>query len=122
MKQKLFFHNKPVEIHLTSAARKAMDSLESHLLIEMELYFSCMIRKRVRFHTQSITNDAQKLINDVYIRFNTVMTKTCSVADQEGAPPVTDFPIQKIESFVPHWLNIDFKKGKWCGEYGYKSS
>lgn len=121
MKQQLTFHNKPVSIHLTAAAVDALKQLESSLLIEMELYFSCMIRKRVRFHTEHMVDDAQQLTDNVYVSFNTVMTKTCSVADYDGPPPVTDFPIQKIESFVPHWLKIDFSHDQWQGEYGYSS-
>ena len=121
MHKELFFHNKPVSIEVTASAMKAMEQLQSPLLIEMELYFSCMIRKRVRFHTDYMNEAAQQLTDNVFVSFHTVMTKTCSVADYDGPPPVTDFPIQKIESFVPHWLTIDFRHGEWQGEYGYGS-
>jgi len=34
-------------------------------------------------------------------------------------PPLTDFPIQKTNAFIPHWLKIDFKNNEWKGEFGF---
>jgi hypothetical protein len=41
---------KKVLVEWSAAADKAMGSLASPLLVEMELYFSCLIRKMVRFN------------------------------------------------------------------------
>ena len=35
---------------------------------------------------------------------------------------LTDFPIAKPEAYVPHWLRIDYRKGQWQGEFGYRSA
>ena len=35
----------------------------------------------------------------------------------EGEPPLKDFPIVKPEAFVPKRLKIDYKAGRWTGEF-----
>ena len=70
----------------------------------------------------AMLDNAQKLTNNIYIRFNTVMTKACPVSDYVGLPPVTDFTIKNQKPYVPSWLNIDFRKGERSGEYGWPKS
>jgi hypothetical protein len=48
-----------------------------------------------------------------------VMTRVCAMAEVEGSPPVTDFPIANPRPYVPRWLTIDYRKGQWLGEFGY---
>ena len=50
------------------------------------------------------------------------MTKACPVSDYIGPPPVTDFVITNQKPYVPSWLHIDYKKGEWFGEYGWRVS
>ncbi len=65
---------------------------------------------------------AQKLSGAVYVRFNTVMTRACPVSDYAGPPPVTDFAIKNQATYVPSWLNLDFKQQQWQGEFGWNAS
>ena len=46
---KLNINDKPVKIELTKAANRAMQLLSRPLLAEMELYFSCLVRKKYAF-------------------------------------------------------------------------
>jgi len=112
-----------VEIELTPSARRAIGDRSSPLLAEMELYFSCLIRKRVYFRDAVTTtpDDGITVIRNLRVTFRPIMTATCSVSDlaDNSPPPVTDFPIMRAESFVPHWLRIDFRGGVWSGEFGY---
>jgi len=137
METQLTFHNKPVVVSLSKQAEAQSNSLNSALLIEIQIYFSCMLGKRLAFYTDQqmkgtwkldedsfckLLTDSQKLTDNIYVRFNTVMTKHCPVADYQGPPPVTDFVIKNQKPYVPEWLNIDFVKGEWTGEYGWSSS
>lgn len=137
MQKQLSFHDKAVEITLSKKAVAASQKLDSPLIIEMQIYFSCLLGKRLAFYTQQPLNGAwqvedelfatmidesQLLADNVYVRFNTVMTKSCPVSDYAGPPPVTDFTIKNQKPYVPSWLTIDFSKGFWCGEYGWPSS
>jgi hypothetical protein len=111
-------NGKPVEVSLTRAAQQALAQRQHPLLAEMELYFSCLIRYKVRFYEH--TDHASVEVNDkLHLRFRPVMTAQCG-NDYEGEePPLTDFPIAKPEAFTPHWLAIDYHKGQWQGEFGY---
>ena len=113
--------DKSIDIALTPAAAKELDKRQSPLYVEMELYFSCLIRKQVRIR-ESLTSDFVVTVSDkLQLGFRPVMTKACSVHDHEDAPPpLSDFPIQKPQSYIPHWLKLDFCKGKWSGSFGYK--
>jgi hypothetical protein len=110
--------DKPVEIRLSQAARSALAQRPTPLLAEMELLFSCLIRKRVRFYEQGAetgTTAGQGLA----VSFHPIMTRSCRIATLDGPPPSEDFPIRNVQPFVPHWLSIDFRNGQWLGEFGY---
>ncbi len=84
----------------------------------MELYFSCLIRYKVRFHERA--DDGAVVVNDkLWLRFRPVMTAQCGNDYDGDEPPLTDFPIVKPGAFTPHWLTIDYRRGQWQGEFGY---
>lgn len=118
---------KPVEVTLTENARNALSRRIKPLIAEMELYFSCLIRKQVRFYDTGIGNDEKtefetRLNDRLRIRFRPIMSKACSMDDvKDDKPPVTDFPIANSKAYIPNYLNIDFKNNEWVGEFGYRS-
>lgn len=137
MHKQLIFHDKSMDIRLSRHAAKQSHMLAFPLIIEIQIYFSCLLGKRLAFYTDevldgawqveprefmSMLDDAQQLTDHIYIRFNTVMTKACPVSDYVGPPPVTDFTIANQKPYVPSWLNIDYKNGMWSGEYGWPAS
>lgn len=137
MHKQLIFHEKPMDIKLSESGLLQNQALTSPLIIEIQIYFSCLLGKRLAFYTKhemqgawqvepdqfsSMLEDSKQLTDNIYIRFNTVMTKACSVSDYVGPPPVTDFTIKNQKPYVPSWLNIDFTDDQWSGEYGWPSS
>lgn len=118
MHRQIPIQQRNVDVTLTSAAEKALAKRTTPLLAEMELYFSCLIRKTVRFH-EADTDDSSTFTDKLHIRFRPVMTKHCGTDYEGDEPPLTDFPITQAERYVPHWLTIDYKGGEWHGEFGY---
>lgn len=113
--------NRPIAITLTSQAEKALAHRQAPLLVEMELYFSCLIRKAVRFY--EIPSEDSVIVNDkLHLCFRPVMTRHCGIDYEGDEPPVTDFPIKHTERYIPHWLKIDNTNGKWSGEFGYANT
>ena len=111
-----------VDVKLTSSAQKKLDTLEHPLNVELELYFSCLIRLRVLFPSKpdddfiSVHSNHEKL--NLY--FHPIMTKHCVVDEIRGRDPDTEtFPIKKPEKFIPRWLKLDYKHDAWSGEFGY---
>ena len=108
---------KQVLVEWTSSADKKLQELTEPLAVEMELYFSCLIRKAVRFGRDAQAVNFAFAAPKLKIGFRPVMTKACRVSDFEGEPPLEDFPIVRPEAFVPKRLTIDFRRGKWIGEF-----
>lgn len=108
---------KKVSVEWSRAADRKMKELAEPLPVEMELYFSCLIRKAVRFGGDAQAAHFAEATPYLKVGFRPVMTKVCLVSDVEGEPPIEDFPILKPECFVPKRLTIDFRGGRWIGEY-----
>ncbi len=108
---------KKVLVEWSSSADKKLQELDQPLNVEMELYFSCLIRKAVRFGGEAQAGKFSAAGPRLNIGFRPVMTKACNVKDFEVEPPVEDFPIVRPEAFVPKRLTIDFRRGKWIGEF-----
>lgn len=124
-KQSIEMMGKKIQLEISRRAEKQLGERTAPLYVEMELYFSCLLRKEIRIYEtpREQLNEAftTRLSDNIHISFRPVMTKACSVSSCEGeSPPLSDFPIQKPESYVPKWLKLDFKKGEWCGDFGYK--
>lgn len=112
-------NGKTFRVSLSPAAEATLKRLEQPLLVEMELYFSCLIRKQVRFHSDTPPTDNDTRVGDrLILRFRPVMTATCSTSISDEPPPLTDFPIAN-NGFSPRWLKLDYKQGEWQGEYGW---
>lgn len=121
MQKRIDLNGRPIDIALTPAAEKALALRHTPLLAEMELYFSCLIRKTVRFY--ETVGDNSVMVNDsLALSFRPVMTKHCGLDYSGDEPPLTDFPITHAERYIPHWLRIDYRNGEWHGEFGYAQS
>lgn len=107
---------------LTSAAQRALAARSTLLVAEMELYFSCLTRLQVRFYDNDPHASATQVNGNLAVRFRPVVSQRCDLHEVAGKPPLTDAPLAKRAPFVPHWLRLDFKKGKWLGEFGHTES
>jgi len=108
---------KKVLVEWSASADRKLQELAEPLLVEMELYFSCLIRKAVRFGREAQAGEFVMAAPRLQIGFRPVMTKACNVKDFETEPPVEDFPIVKPGAFVPKRLTIDYRNGNWIGDF-----
>ncbi len=111
--------NKTVRVEWSDAAESAMASRMGPLTVEMELYFSCLIRKKVRFGDQAHSREFLPVNQHLAVAFRPVMTKSCTIDRDNAEAPLADFEIKNPAAFVPHWLKIDFRHGNWEGEFGF---
>lgn len=113
---------KPLRVTLSDSAQRALAQRSTPLIAEMELYFSCLLRLRVRFYEHDDEASATPINTHLSVRFRPVMSRRCDVQEVNGKSPLGDFPIVKRAPYVPHWLHLDYKKGEWVGEFGYTAS
>jgi len=123
-KQNVEMLGKQIQVEISKHAERQLSNRKAPLFVEMELYFSCMLRKEIRIREtlrEKLDEEFSTQISELlHISFRPVMTKSCSVSSCAGdKPPLSDFPIQKPQSYIPKWLKLDFKKGEWCGDFGY---
>lgn len=114
---------KPFKLSISNKAQAQLDRRTIPLLLEMELYFSCLVRKRVYVRDHTNGQDAAALSDKLRVSFRPVVTQSCAMREVErDNPPVMDMPIVKPERYFPHWLTLDYKRGKWLAEFGYASA
>lgn len=107
-----------LKITLSRAADQALAARQAPLKLELELFFSCLIRKQLQV-VETHHRDARPLACGdprLDVAFRPVMTHTC---DFDQPHSVEAFPLARGEAFTPRWLRLDFVRGQWRGEYGY---
>jgi hypothetical protein len=110
-----------LELRLSERAQAQLARQAAPLDIEMELYFSCLLRKRVRFLDAPHADAAARvaLSDKVSVSFRPVMTHACSAREVVGEPAVEGVPLARPAPFTPKWLALDYVHGRWSGEFGY---
>jgi hypothetical protein len=116
---KLHWKGSPSRSSLARHAQHALAERKSPLIAEMDSYFSCLARLRVRFYESDPEGTATPVNPHLHIRFRPVITARCDLQEVEGKPPLVDAPLVKRFPFVPRWLQLDFKRGLWMGEFGH---
>jgi len=123
MQHTITFQGRSLQLTVSQRAQVQLDLRSEPLFLEMELYFSCLIRKRVYVRESTGGPDVVVLADKLMARFRPVVTKTCAMRDVErDNPPVMDMPIIKPERFFPHWLTLDYRRGDWQADFGYVTS
>jgi len=118
---KLQMNGRELSLELSSAARTALAARTYPLYVQMELYFSCLLRLKVRF-SETASGDGVEWIaagEHLFVSFRPVMTAHCSNDYEGDEPPLTDFPIAREAPFTPRWLHLDYRNGQWLGNFGY---
>lgn len=120
MEKTVVVGDRPLSLTISKRAQVQLDRRTSALLLELELYFSCLVRKRVYVREHIDSRDVHSVSDKLQLRFRPVVTETCAMRDVErDNPPVKDMPIVNPERYFPHWLTLDYVRGEWLAEFGY---
>lgn len=124
--KQVIIQGKSVQVDVTESAIRALAASSTAILMELELYFSCLVRKQVRFselsETQKKSHQYTCILPGLYACFRAVTTQACKIADVRGKPPVETIPVKKPGQYVPDWAKIDHRAKRWLGEYGFTRS
>lgn len=107
----------PLEVEWTRRAQRALEQRDLPLLVEMQLYFSCVVKKRVLFHDGAVA--AATPVNDnMAIVFRPVESESCDPIEFARSFPVKQqFGSAGAMKMRPKYLRVDYKSGKWIGEF-----
>jgi len=113
----VLLREKKCHVNWTKRANKAFKNRAQPLIAEMQLYFSCVIKKRVLFHSHSSV-PSMPVNPHLDIIFRTVQSNACSPEEFASNHPVKqDFNSQAARQMHPSQLNIDFKNQQWVASF-----
>jgi hypothetical protein len=119
-------YGKPLQVQVTPAALRRAAQSSVPVLVELELYFSCLVRKQIRFRElhpdQPQDAGCARIGSGLQLTFRAVTTRHCSIEGSGGQAPVETMPVKKPGLFVPAWVRIDYRSGQWRGSYGYTAN
>lgn len=117
----VIINGKTLCIEWTDRADSALRERKQPLNIEMELFFSCNVKKMVNFHdTQDdIVNHSvlHNITDNIKVWFHPVISNYCSVGETELQHSKGDVDIKNLHNYYPKKLNIDFKNNCWEGSF-----
>ena len=113
-------YGKPVRVELSAAAERALEKRAKLLYAEVQLIFGCMVAKRVWFSDEA-NKDAVPVTPKLSVWFRPARyEKACSFDDIDGGAVASDFPMAvDRKGFVPDVVRIDYRAGKWVGDFTY---
>lgn len=115
----VLINDKPLMVGWTPRAQRELDHRAQPLYVEMELYFSCMVKKCIHFLDQPRKGASVHLDEKLAVYFRPVTSKECSMdlAADLGRQPEIELHNDAVSRMVPKRLFVDFKHGRWRGEY-----
>ena len=109
--------DKEVEVEWTNRAQREMEKRDIPLVVEMQLMFSCVVKKRTIFHASYDLETIQ--INDkLKVAFRPVESTSCDPVEfAEKYPVKREFDSSASSKIRPKHLLIDYVGGQWAGEF-----
>ena len=116
-KQTIEFNNKSLTVSWTKRAEKILQKRESPLYVEMQLFFSCVVKKRVLFHSLCEHNSVS-VTDHLSILFRPVEAASCDPVEfAKNFPERRELNSAGAIKMRARSLKIDFVNEQWVGEY-----
>jgi hypothetical protein len=110
----------PLQVSWSRRAERQLQSRVRPLLAEMQLYFSCVVKKRVLFHEHPPGEDLTTVtVNErLQVAFRAVEANSCDPLEFAANFPVRrEFASSGASRMHPAKLRLDYKGGRWWGEF-----
>lgn len=109
--------NKSISIKITRRGKKALQTRDIPLYVEMQLYLSCMVKKRVLFHDQDALQ-SEKINDRLSLAFRTVVATACDPVEfADNFPVKEELHTTATSKLSPKSLHIDYRHNQWVGEF-----
>ena len=109
---KVMIKEHPVNIEWTHRAKKGLIHRNTPLIIEMQIYFSCVAKTRILFH-ESTTLETTRVGDNIEVCFRTVKSNSCDPTEFAN-----NFPIKRplkttgASKINPKKRSLDYKRGE----------
>lgn len=116
-KDSIDIRGKKMAVIYSKRAKNALEKRDTSLIAELQLYFTCVVQKRVVFHEQS---DLETItVNpNLKIAYHTVQSNACDPVEFADKHPVKkELNSKAAQSMRPSLLQIDYINDQWVGEF-----
>jgi len=112
-------NGKAVTVEWTPAAARALAARPRPLVLELELYFSCLVKKFVHFHDEAPGRATVSATDKLQLYFRAVTSTACTidVAQRLGRQPETELETAVARKLAPKRVRLDFAAGQWQASY-----
>jgi hypothetical protein len=112
-------NGKKVVVEWTAEATRELARRQSPLFVELELYFSCLVKKFVHFREDSRGKPTVAASEKLQLYFRPVTSTACSfeVAERLGRQPEIEIDSKATRRMAPKRVSIDHVDGAWCGSF-----
>ena len=118
--QTVWMNQRPLKIKWSENAERAFSALTSPLYVELQLYFSCLVKKQLVFHQSAPDKFFQEVHEKLFLRFSPVTSMACSAEQGKNGQPTLPLETESVQKMMPTSLRLDFHHDKWRGEYFFK--
>lgn len=118
-KDSIDIRGKKMAIMYSKRAEKALQQRNNPLIAELQLYFTCVVQKRVNFHEQS-SLDTITANPKLKIAYHTVQSSECEPVEfAEKHPVKQELNSKGANAMRPSLFQIDYKNGQWIGDFSF---
>lgn len=116
-KKIITFKDHPLTIEWTSRAEKLLSQPTQNIIVEMQLYFSCVVKKRVLF-TKQAEFKVIPVNDNLSVAFHPVESASCDPVEfAKNFPAKRELDSVSAKKMRPRALQIDYKNNVWQGEF-----
>ena len=111
------FRERNIHVLWTQRAEQAFSLRTTALIVEMQIYFSCVIKKRVLFHEQTDL-ESLPITENISISSRAVQSDNCSAEEfARNFPVKQELTSRNAKKMYPRQLKIDYKNQQWLGDF-----
>lgn len=112
-------NGKPLAVEWTRSAARELANRSQPLIVELELYFSCLVKKFVNFHDAAPGRETTQVTDKLHLYFRSVTSTACTmeVAERLGRQPETELDTTTARKLAPKRIRLDFSRGQWQANF-----
>ena len=121
-RQVVEINRRQMEVRWSRRAQHELLHRPHPLIVELQLYFSCVVKKRVLFHEHADFHTVP--VNDrLAVAFRPIASAVCDpVAFASSYPVGKDLSPGPAANMIPAIATIDYRAGRWQGCFRYRGA
>ncbi|UCE32517.1 MAG: hypothetical protein JSW68_06345 [Burkholderiales bacterium] len=112
-------NGREVPVHWTESAERALRARGEPLILELELYFSCLVKKAVHVRASAGAHRLAWVDERLALYFRPVTSTACSwdTVERLGRQPETEIDTAVAARLAPRSVSLDYREGRWIGAF-----